>query len=224
MYNHYTLASTLNGTPISRRLVAPQMQDTFFCVFTLAKFSETTRVKFWSSNLMSRLNLGKCPWYPLETAWINQSRRWHHEEHFKKNKTCSIANSTQAVNVQYKNRNQCTYLGSRVILWISLTAELAAYKEIFLICIVDDGTREVFILFQMVSIMYELIVRHIMTYLKHLQFCSMTIWQAADFLGHPDWLWQTLRWQKIKGQLDRRLNHFNRTEDNVNYIRRWSTY
>lgn len=54
-----------------------QLQDTFR-LFTLAKFSETALVKFWSSKLGSRLNLG-----------------------------------------------------SRVILWISLTAELAAYKEIF---------------------------------------------------------------------------------------------
>uniref|UniRef100_A0A0A9GY91 Uncharacterized protein n=1 Tax=Arundo donax TaxID=35708 RepID=A0A0A9GY91_ARUDO len=50
MYNRYIyfkLASILNGMSISRRLAEPQRQDTFRCLFiTLAKFSETARVKF----------------------------------------------------------------------------------------------------------------------------------------------------------------------------------
>jgi L-lactate utilization protein LutB len=42
-----------------------------------------------------------------------------------------------------QNMHQSTYLGSRVSLWISLTAELAAYKEIFLTCTINNETCKV---------------------------------------------------------------------------------
>lgn len=118
---------------ISWGLVECQPQDTFRCLVTLAKFSETARVRFWSSNLISRLNLRKAH----DTGFISSIDQLKAYEKKKKRGEDLYSSTLKEIKVK------CTYLGSRVIFWISLTAELAAYKAIFPTCMFDDKTRKV---------------------------------------------------------------------------------